>query len=663
MTPLAEAAAFLAETVAVFPCDAHKRPITENGLYDATRDPTMARAMFSKPGAALIGVPMGEGNGLFTLDVDCKEGKNGFVWYETHRHDFPRTRTHKTPSGGLHLLFRWPHGRKPRNSVGKIAPGIDIRSAGGYVCAPPSPGYTITDTANPAEAPQWLLDLLDPPAPPPAPREPYQPPSHERSARYAEKALDEECRALASMAPDSGRNNQLNIAAVKLGSLVAAGALSESTVRAELRRAALHAGLDPRETDLTIQSGLSFGLQNPRQIPERPGLAQSPRLSAQTDSPSSFNAQPDTPPRAEAPPGLPLVYWNAIAPSLGADDFVEGVLISGQMSVIYGPSNCGKTFWASDLAMHVATGRKWNGREVEPGGVIYCALEGAYGIQNRVAAWRKHAGLEGVEVPFAIIPVALNLLDPAADTDRVIDAIQAAAKEMAVPVRWIIMDTLSRAMAGGNENSPEDMGALVTNGTKIQQVGKCHVSWIHHSGKDQAQGARGHSLLRAATDTEIEISRPDKDSPSTARVTKQREMEIDGEWSFKLHAIELGQNRRGKPVTSCVVMLADPSEVAEAEEAGKATRMSGGAQFGLAALHEALIAYGRTVTRRDIPGQERVVTLEMWRREFYARSHLDSPDAKRQAFNRAVAGLRATKQVIVLNDEAWIPHHGGANGR
>jgi hypothetical protein len=350
----------------------------------------------------------------------------------------------------------------------------------------------------------------------------------------------------------------------------------------------------------------------------------------------------------EPPPPLPLVYWGDIKPALGAEDFVEGLLIRGAMSVIYGPSNCGKTFWTSDLALHVAAGRTWQGRAVEGGGVIYCALEGSHGITNRVAAWRQHYGMEDAQIPFAVVPVALNLLDPEADTDRLLDAIQAAGKHMGAPVQWIIMDTLSRAMAGGNENSPEDMGALVTNGTKIQQVGKCHVSWIHHSGKDQAQGARGHSLLRAATDTEIEISRPDKDSPSTARVTKQRELEIDGEWSFSLHRIELGQDRRGKPVSSCVVVAAETSP-------GKPeAKLPAGAKFALVALQHAVIAAGQAPVSRNVPEWARVVRMETWRQEFYARSHLDKPDAKRKAFLRAVNDLRESGEVGFYEDWAWL---------
>jgi hypothetical protein len=649
MTPLADAAAFLAQQWPVFPCGANKRPVTEHGFYDASQDVPTVRAMFAKPGAALIGVPMGKRSGLFLLDIDVRHG--GDEWLQANAHRLPRTRTHRSMSGGWHFFYLWPAGRQIRNRASKWAPGVDIRGEGGYAIMPPSAGYVIEDDAMPCAAPGWLLDLIDPPAPPPRPAEPYQPPRHDRLTRYAEAALDEECRAVANAA-EGTRNDRLNTAAFSLGTLVAVNALSEAVARDELRRAALHAGLEPRETALTIESGLTAGKQHPREIPERAAhtsTAAHPHVAPSAPAPGSGQFRGETAPLTDGgqPRTLPLVYWPDIRPSLGADDFVEGLLIKGGMSVIYGPSNCGKTFWASDLAMHVATGRAWNGRDIEGGGVIYCALEGSYGIQNRVAAWKKHHGLEGAGVPFAVIPVAVNMLDPAADTERVIDAIREAAGAMGCPVVWVIFDTLSRAMAGGNENSPEDMGALVTNGTRVQQVTQAHVSWIHHCGKDQAQGARGHSLLRAATDTEIEISRENKDSPSTARVTKQRELEIEGEWSFTLHAIELGKNRRGKPVTSCVVM---PSEVV----VRKGLQLSQGAKFGLAALQEAVIAGGQPLVSPNVPNWARAVRVDAWRQAFYQRSHLDNYQAKKKAFQRAINELRQADAVGVFDDWAWI---------
>jgi len=118
--------------------------------------------------------------------------------------------------------------------------------------------------------------------------------------------------------------------------------------------------------------------------------------------------------------------------------------------------------------------------------------------------------------------------------------------------RLIVLDTLARVMAGGNENAPDDMGQLIGNCDRLRQESGSHVMLVHHTGKDEARGARGHSSLRAATDTEIEVS--GGNGLSFAKVTKQRELEIEGEFAFSLHVVSLGVDKRGKEVTSCVVV-------------------------------------------------------------------------------------------------------------
>ncbi len=264
---------------------------------------------------------------------------------------------------------------------------------------------------------------------------------------------------------------------------------------------------------------------------------------------------------AEMRPTLPFFWFNEAQPSLDANDFIEGLLTSAAMSVIYGPSNCGKTFFVLDLALHVAWGREWRGREVDQGAIVYLSLEGAQGVRNRIAAFQKHYGLQDTPLPFVTMPQPVNLLDSEADVAAVCQLVEFVGAQTGMPVRMVIIDTLSRAMAGGNENSPEDMTALIGNCDRVRSITGAHVCIIHHSGKDEARGARGHSSLRAATDTEIEIKRDPELTFSTVRVAKQRDLEAGDPFAFTLQSIALGTNRRGKDVTSCVVMEADRSTI------------------------------------------------------------------------------------------------------
>jgi len=120
-------------------------------------------------------------------------------------------------------------------------------------------------------------------------------------------------------------------------------------------------------------------------------------------------------------------------------------------------------------------------------------------------------------------------------------------------VRLIIGDTLARMSAGANENSGEDMGPVMARFDRLSQATGAAVLIIHHSGKDQARGARGWSGIRAHIDTEIEVTEVNEDR--TASVTKQRELPSKGEdIAFRLEVVEMGTTKFGAPATTCVAV-------------------------------------------------------------------------------------------------------------
>ena len=350
---------------------------------------------------------------------------------------------------------------------------------------------------------------------------------------------------------------------------------------------------------------------------------------------------------------LPLVWFADVEVNLEANDFVEGLLTDGAMSVVYGESNSGKTFWASDLAMPVAAGKPWRGRDIRQGAVVYCALEGGHGIRNRVAAWRHHHGMEDARIPFAVVPVQINMLDPTADAENVIATIKHAAEIMEIPARLVVFDTLSRALSGGNENAPDDMGALVMNGDRVRHETGAHTLWVHHSGKDQARGARGHSLLRAATDTEIEII--DNGGLRSATVVKQRDLEGGQVFNFRLEAIALGQNARGKDVTSCVAIEADGLGQASGDASGiRRRKLASTPKRALQVLADLIAERGETGFR-ETPCDAASVPEKWWRERFYERAMpADDQETKKRAFRRA-ADVLIAEQIVGFNlGRVWL---------
>jgi len=360
----------------VFACGPDKRPVTQHGFHDATHDAAEIERQFAAPGAAMIGVPTGDTSGFFALDLDVKNGGGGLEWLAANQHRMPDTRRHRTRSGGVHLLFAMPEGRTIRNSAGRIALGVDVRGNGGYIIAPPSPGYLVDEAIEPAPAPAWLLDLIDPPKAPEAPRPAPAPRQSGDGTRYGLTALDNECQAILS-APDGAKHDTLNRAAFSIGGLVAAGELIEGPAFAALTSALAgirHRCDDFRAAEKTLRDAFRAGMAKPRETPPRlirriveeytPTRPEPPPL---TEAPEHWGAEPD--------PEPDLIQVERIAPSAGKSPLwvdraefnvaaiprrpwaVPGYLMRGSVTVLSGQGAGGKSSLVVRWTINAATGQ------------------------------------------------------------------------------------------------------------------------------------------------------------------------------------------------------------------------------------------------------------------------------------------------------------------
>jgi putative DNA primase/helicase len=127
----------------VFPCawqaEARKRPLTRNGLHDASLDLDQIREWWRRWPDALIGLPTGKGSAV-VVDVDRKSGVDGLdTLAELGAAILPATPLAHTPSGGLHIYFQ-PAASPIRNTAGArgrgLGRGLDLRGDGGYVIGP-----------------------------------------------------------------------------------------------------------------------------------------------------------------------------------------------------------------------------------------------------------------------------------------------------------------------------------------------------------------------------------------------------------------------------------------------------------------------------------------------------------------------------------------------
>ncbi len=253
---------------------------------------------------------------------------------------------------------------------------------------------------------------------------------------------------------------------------------------------------------------------------------------------------------------LHVVFGDQLGTEYEApDELVEGLMTIGQLIVLYGDSNSGKTFFAISIATAIATGTECYGRKTDPGLVIYLASESPGSVRSRLQAIKKYYGcsLENL----AMVPVPLNFYTGPQDANDIIELVREVERSKGKKVRLIIGDTLARMSAGANENSGEDMGPVMARFDYVAVATGAAVMIIHHTGKDSAKGARGWSGIRAHIDTEIEISAQEGGS-RIASITKQRELPSRGDAiPFRLDIVEMGVTKFGSPATTCVAIPDD----------------------------------------------------------------------------------------------------------
>ena len=256
-----------------------------------------------------------------------------------------------------------------------------------------------------------------------------------------------------------------------------------------------------------------------------------------------------------------VIFPSAARPRLDSTYIVKGWLSEDDISIVYGPSNVGKSFFCMSLAYHIAAGQEWMGCKVKRGAVLYLATEGGRAFENRLFALQQQHQFENV--PLAVRPSPINLYDADEDIAKV-EAIMAEVGKKHERVSVLVIDTLARATAGQmDENSNTEMSKLIAGLDAIRERTGVHILLVHHSGKDTSKGSRGASSLKAAAGSEIELSFDEETRVRTARATKQRDMETGAEINFILQIVELGEDADGDQVTTCIIREATREEMEE----------------------------------------------------------------------------------------------------
>lgn len=175
--------------------------------------------------------------------------------------------------------------------------------------------------------------------------------------------------------------------------------------------------------------------------------------------------------------------------------------------VIYGDPKAGKSLYAWNLALELASGGRWLGPLPRPYRVLWVAAEKIADLGDRARAWSGER-----QIPERLIiandrPNLITLTDSTA-YERII------ADEK---IEIVIIDTYAAATSGLEENATDKTSQVMTNLDKMRRAtGGGSVIVIHHSAKNAAKGSgkamRGSSVFLGAADLTIEIGASDSTS-------------------------------------------------------------------------------------------------------------------------------------------------------
>ena len=588
--------------VPVFPTGDDKRPLTQNGFYDATTDPDRIRQMFLDAGSRLhgIGARMGEASGLFAIDADTyKEGESGeaakkYVLWLSQSGFMPKTRVHATRNGGRHYIFssdtEFPNCKPSK--------GVEVKGEGGYIVVPPSPGYTVVSEGAVAAS----AGLLD----------------HLRSARVAQAATPIEALKKNILTGDDFHDSLTQLAA-KLSS---AGEPMESVqatllglMNASVAANPKHPRHDRWEPIMADKSGeltriVGSGHSKFNTVSKTDGLRDAAPVWLKEMAATMFPAT-----RIE----------NALVPVVTAasygDDFqfagkrgyfghekldvlteefiMHPIYHASEVTLISADPKAGKTLVSQTLAMHIAAGLNFDDTltVTERRPVLYFALESQTAIRKRLMAWKKYHDpadekyTDEKTFPFYTVEESINLLDEAARLNLV-EQIKAAdawwLKKGEKHLGVIVIDTLTKAMPGGDQNSVEDTSAVFDVIAKIKDAGiKAAVVIIHHNTKN-GSGPRGSSNIQAEPDTLLTLTKNEETEQLELRILMARSIDDDKTFLFDIVTEKLGISNQGYEITAPVLLPGAKSVNEAADAASEMLRL----EMMYQPLYAAVAAYG-----------------------------------------------------------------------
>lgn len=405
------------------------------GFQDATDDVARLEKWWVKNPTHNIGIATGA-SGLYVIDVDGERGEESLEALTDEHGQLPDTLIAKTGKG-YHYFFKLPDG-DPGNTASKLGLGIDTRGMGGYVVGAPSihPDGHKYEWLNPGTAPavlpDWVCQKFEkiawiPPT--------YIPSAYSINVHPYVRSVWENTQGELQSAMKGTRNHALNTAAIKMGHWVGSNSIDRDRVEQELTAIARNLGLDDREIQQTLKSGIEAGMREPRYPPEPTPYAhenQHQQAARQVEGTITI-ARGSTFGRKEV-----KYLWNRRIPI-------------GKLTVLAGPSGIGKSFISLALAANMTAGMPLldHGTRVD-GEVLFCSYEDD--VEDSIG---PRADLLGVDMDRCHFITGVDTehgrrqFGPQ-DVPRIIDYLKACPE-----INLVVIDPLGSFLGSGTDGNSE----------------------------------------------------------------------------------------------------------------------------------------------------------------------------------------------------------------
>jgi hypothetical protein len=431
-----------------------KKPLIQWERYQ-TEAPSeeQIREWFSQWSDANLGLVTGAISDCIVVDLDSEEAKEKLksVIGDYDLATVPRSRTGK----GWQLFFKHPEVSIP-NRAG-VLPNMDVRADGGYVVAPPSihpngRAYKWEVSLN-GQLPKLPLELF----------RLIQAPTAHNEQSYGERF--DTSKALAGV-PEGQRDENCFRLACKLRNADVPREMAETLVLEAARNC------EPPFLERIALDKVAWVYQ--RYEPKQRNEPNRPEFHLQFLSMKELLALPPDPTRW---------IWGQTLPAAGA-------------SVVVSKPKIGKSTFAANLAIAIARGLPFLGRNTQQSPVAYLSLDAS--LPEMIETFQ----------PFQPRPTDPIFIHAGSAPKQAVAEIMRWVTENSA--RFVIVDTLQRLFRFQNVNDYSEVTNAIEPLTEAAREQKIHVMFLHHAKKDAADdldSAIGSTAIRGLAYTYLHLKR------------------------------------------------------------------------------------------------------------------------------------------------------------